>query len=340
MPIDNFRSAFLPVALCASLLACGEDAPTRSPSAASLPDAVPLTLDSVIPRPDGTYLAALSSADGDSLSLPINLCQADIIAATLAGAVFPRPMTHDLLVTMADSLELSVTHVLLDLTEEGDPGADLLLGSDKSLPCSTGDALAIAQRTSAPLLGTRSLLYRYSPAASVFPAQKPPSIRLMPSSHRSRKAARRFQTPSAFVDMRVLGLVQLFASTAVILIDADSRVAFPIYIDFCQAGAILMGLENEDHPVLVTHDLLRRLLQLGQSRVTRVAVTDLIDNLFIGQIDLAAFRRTLTIDARPSDALALAVLTEAPIQVPQNLLALVGEDPAPYLDLFAEKKIR
>ena len=164
MQTRRFPASLLPALLCASLFGCGDDgddSATGPALEATLADAVPLALDAVILQGSDTFLALLSSADGDSLSLPVNRCQADVIAAALGGVVFPRPMTHDLFATIADSLELPITHVLLDVAGDAATEGYLLLAGPRtrqSLPTSVGDALAIAQQISVPLLGTRALL--------------------------------------------------------------------------------------------------------------------------------------------------------------------------------------
>ena len=346
MQTRRFPASLLPALLCASLFGCGDDgddSATGPALEATLADAVPLALDAVILQGSDTFLALLSSADGDSLSLPVNRCQADVIAAALGGVVFPRPMTHDLFATIADSLELSVTHVLLDIAGDASAEGHLLLVGPRtrqSLPTSVGDALAIAQQTSVPLLGTRALLDHHAGSTGVRLEAELSDVPSLPSSAASisAKAVQLVQSPDGFVDMRVLGLVQLFADVAVVLADPDDSVAFPIFISLCQAAVIYNGLHGEEHPVTQSHDLLYRLLELGGARMTRAAVVDLVDGTFIGEIDLSAPSRSLAIDARPSDAVALATLTGAPIQVLQSLLSLVGEDPAPYLDLFAEEE--
>lgn len=347
MQIRRFSASFLPALLCASLFGCGGDggdSATGPALEATLADAVPLTLDAVILQGSDTFLALLSSAAGDSLSLPVNRCQADVIAATLGGVVFPRPMTHDLFIAVADSLELSVTHVLLDVAGEAAAEGSLLLAGPRAshfLPTSVGDALAIAQRIPVPLLGTRALLDHYAGSTGVrleIELSSVPSLVSAAVVPVSGKVVQLVQSPDSFVDMRVLGLVQLFANVAVVLADPGDSVVFPIFISVCQAAVIYNGLHGKEHPVTQSHDLLHRLLELGGARMTRAAVIDLVGDTFIGEIDLSTPGRSLVIDARPSDAVALATLTGARIQVLQSLLALVGEDPEPYLDLFAEEE--
>jgi bifunctional DNase/RNase len=70
----------------------------------------------------------------------------------------------------------------------------------------------------------------------------------------------------------------------------------------------------------MTHDLLRNLISELDARVTRVVINDLRDSTFFAQIRVITGQRTMEIDARPSDAIALALRTEAPIFVAQSVL--------------------
>jgi len=329
-------------AFCIGLLGCGSDGrrSATGPSIdAPIADAVPLTLSTVVVQRDGAYLAILTRADGDSVFLPVDGCQANIIFATLGGVDFPRPMTHDLFRSIADSLGLSVSHVLLDLDEdEAAAGLIAIAGSRRAtLSASVGDALAVSQRVSAALLGTRTLLEQYSTPS---PPQEGQTLSELSSAPVSPGPARKrkthlAQTPGDFVEMRVLGLAQRFSDVAVVLIDPEERTAFTIFIGMCQAAAIFIGLRGDEHPAIQSHDLLHRLLQAGGARMTRAAVIDIVEDIYIGEVVLSASGRSLAIDARPSDALALALLTQAPILVLQDLLTRLGEDAELYLELFA-----
>ena len=88
--------------------------------------------------------------------------------------------------------------------------------------------------------------------------------------------------------------------------------------------SIALQLENVTTPRPMTHDLLRNMIAELDARVTRVVINDLRDSTFFAQIRVTINRggtdRTLELDARPSDAIALALRTEAPIFVAQKVL--------------------
>jgi uncharacterized protein len=110
-------------------------------------------------------------------------------------------------------------------------------------------------------------------------------------------------------------------SPIVVLKDDEEKFFLPIWVGIFEANAIALQLENVSTPRPMTHDLLRNMIaQLG-GRVTRIVINDLKDSTFFAQIRLIiSGDRTLEIDARPSDAIALALRTEAPIYVAQSVL--------------------
>jgi bifunctional DNase/RNase len=109
-------------------------------------------------------------------------------------------------------------------------------------------------------------------------------------------------------------------SPIVILKDGDERVFLPIWVGIFEANAIALQLENIATPRPMTHDLLRNLIETVQGKVRRVIISELKDSTFYALIDMTVGEKQLEIDARPSDAIALALRTEAPIFVAQDVL--------------------
>ena len=107
----------------------------------------------------------------------------------------------------------------------------------------------------------------------------------------------------------------------VLLKTADSNKFLPIWIGHPEAAAILMKLQGATTPRPMTHDLLVDMLGELDVRCTQVAVTELRDNTFFASITLAVNGRELEIDSRPSDALALAVRSGAPIFAAEDVIA-------------------
>jgi bifunctional DNase/RNase len=106
----------------------------------------------------------------------------------------------------------------------------------------------------------------------------------------------------------------------VILHDPDGRRVLPIWVGVFEANAIALQIENVATPRPMTHDLLRNMLQELHARVDKIVVTDLRENTFFALIHLKVSGDPLVIDARPSDAIALALRTQAPIYVEDSVL--------------------
>jgi bifunctional DNase/RNase len=131
---------------------------------------------------------------------------------------------------------------------------------------------------------------------------------------------------SDLVSMSIKGLMldPVSNSPIVVLKDDEEKFFLPIWVGIFEANAIALQLENITTPRPMTHDLLRTMIAELDARVSRVVINDLRDSTFFAQIRLLINRgggdRMLEIDARPSDAIALALRTEAPIYVAQSVL--------------------
>ena len=106
----------------------------------------------------------------------------------------------------------------------------------------------------------------------------------------------------------------------VLLKTRDGNKFLPIWIGHPEAAAILMKLQGANTPRPMTHDLISDVLSELEVACTRVAVTELRENTFYAAITLAMNGRDVEIDSRPSDALALAVRTGAPIFAAEDVI--------------------
>ena len=107
----------------------------------------------------------------------------------------------------------------------------------------------------------------------------------------------------------------------IILKDVDERKALPIWVGIFEANAIALELEKGTTPRPMTHDLLKSVLDGLGVTVRQVIVNDLKDNTFFAVIELNSNGAVINIDARPSDAIALALRVNAPIFVAENVVA-------------------
>lgn len=277
---------------------------------------------------------------GGAILLPVGLCEFEVIYSKL-HIPFSRPLPHDLIKSLIDTLGLSVPRIVLDTDAADSLQAHLVLhraDSNLDMAVSVGDAVAIAQRLSAEILGTQRLIVGHDFQADTTAQQTTPVSAPEPSDQ-AAGPARKFSAPLAqdeLVEMRVLGVLQRSFSRAtfVVLLDTTERIALPISVSRCQAFAVFAGLEPDVFPPTLPHDLMEDLLSLATARVTYAAVTRVEDQVFIGELGVVQGDHALVLDSRPSDAIALAVRTGAPIRVSRALLDLFGEDAAPYLATF------
>ncbi len=109
----------------------------------------------------------------------------------------------------------------------------------------------------------------------------------------------------------------------VILVEPQGHRAFPILIGLFEARAIVFAMEGVATPRPMTHTLLHNILTDLKVEIVRVVITDVQNNTFYATILLRQEQRTFTIDARPSDAIALALQANAPVFVTRKLLDAV-----------------
>lgn len=124
------------------------------------------------------------------------------------------------------------------------------------------------------------------------------------------------------VRMEVRGLMLDPASNhpIVILRDPESETFLPIWIGLFEANAIQLGLESSKSPRPRTHDLLASVLHSLGAEVVKVVVEDLKDQTFYAVIHVDHGSSRVRIDARPSDAIALALRTDSPVFVVRSVL--------------------
>ena len=124
------------------------------------------------------------------------------------------------------------------------------------------------------------------------------------------------------IKMIVKGLTMDPSSNSPILIlqDTEGQQSLPIWIGLLEATAIASELEEVQFSRPMTHDLLRNVIGSMGGSVTKVEVCDLKDNTFYALIHLTGPQGELVIDSRPSDAIAVALRTKAPIFVAEKVL--------------------
>jgi bifunctional DNase/RNase len=99
----------------------------------------------------------------------------------------------------------------------------------------------------------------------------------------------------------------------VVLRDEESSDMLPIWVGKSEAGAISMSLENVTPPRPMTHDFMKSFLDAYNAKVISVVITDLSEHTYFAKVHLMYEDSEYTVDARPSDAIALALRSHAPV---------------------------
>jgi bifunctional DNase/RNase len=136
------------------------------------------------------------------------------------------------------------------------------------------------------------------------------------------------------IEMTIKGLmVDPITNTPIVLLrDKDGQRVLPIWVGMFEANAIALQIENVATPRPMTHDLLRNVIQDLRASVEKIVVSDLQENTFYALIYLIVDGDSIAVDARPSDAIALALRTKAPIFVEEKVI-----ENAKPLDATADK---
>lgn len=124
------------------------------------------------------------------------------------------------------------------------------------------------------------------------------------------------------IEMTIKGLLvdPITNMPIVVLKDKAGERVLPIWVGIFEANAIALQIENVATPRPMTHDLLRNIIANLDGEVNRVVVSDLKENTFFASIHLTVKGEHVVVDARPSDAIALALRTRAPILVEETVV--------------------
>ena len=125
-----------------------------------------------------------------------------------------------------------------------------------------------------------------------------------------------------FLQMKVSGIaLDPFTNTPIVILkDPNNEKTLPIWIGFMEASSIAMELEKTPRIRPITHDLVKNLLEKLRFEVTKVEVTDLREDTFYARIHLKRDSEEYSLDSRPSDAIAIALRTDSPIYVNEEVI--------------------
>lgn len=136
-------------------------------------------------------------------------------------------------------------------------------------------------------------------------------------------------------EMVIKGIVfdQATQAPVVLLWDAGRNVVLPIWIGLCEARSIEIGLSDVVPPRPMTYDLIAAVIRTLKAKVDRVVIVDIRDQVYYAQVEISVNGKVSKIDARPSDAIALASRMNSPIYVKKSVI-----DKAAVLDPEREKR--
>lgn len=125
-----------------------------------------------------------------------------------------------------------------------------------------------------------------------------------------------------FVEMKVAGIVlDPYTNVPIVILrDMEEKTTVPIWIGLVEASAIAMELENITIQRPLTHDLIKNILGELKVEVVKIEVTDLKESTYFALIHLNTTNGVVAVDSRPSDAIALALRTESPIFVSDQVI--------------------
>jgi hypothetical protein len=124
------------------------------------------------------------------------------------------------------------------------------------------------------------------------------------------------------IEMTIKGLMvdPITNMPIVILRDKEGQKVLPIWVGIFEANAIALQIENVSTPRPMTHDLLTNVLTELGATLERIVISDLRESTFFAYLELARDGERLLVDARPSDAIALALRTRSPVFVDSRVL--------------------
>jgi bifunctional DNase/RNase len=124
------------------------------------------------------------------------------------------------------------------------------------------------------------------------------------------------------IEVRIRGLMMDPATNMPIIVlkDVASETVMPIWVGIFEANAIAIEIEKVAAPRPMTHDLTRNLIHYLNATLERVVITELKEDTFFAVLWLRQGDEPMTVDARPSDAIALALRADCPIYVSEQVM--------------------
>ena len=155
------------------------------------------------------------------------------------------------------------------------------------------------------------------PTAARAPKPPPPAAA---KDDQQKQETHAVPAPRGFVQMTVGGVAPTAQGNAVLLVDSEKKLGIPIFIGQAEALAIQLRLEKRRYDRPLTHDLMDSMMGKLGGRVESVRVDKVQDNVYFGTVIVSTGAERIELDSRSSDAVALAVGSDAPIFVAEQVV--------------------
>lgn len=134
---------------------------------------------------------------------------------------------------------------------------------------------------------------------------------------------------NAEIKLNVAGLVYnqtIIGTYGLVLTEEDGNRRFSVMIGEPEAQSIALKMNNKKSPRPLTHDLVLTILSVFGSKIEKVLIYDMVNDVFYSEIHLKKGDMNMVIDARTSDAIALAVRSDCPIYIKDDIMEIVGTE--------------
>jgi len=129
------------------------------------------------------------------------------------------------------------------------------------------------------------------------------------------------------IRLSITGLVYnqtIVGTYGLVLSEVDGNRRFSVMIGEPEAQSIAMRLNNKKSPRPLTHDLINNILSVLDTKLEKILIYNMINDVFYSELHIQKGEETIIVDARTSDAVALAVRSDAPIYISSEILQIVG----------------
>lgn len=131
------------------------------------------------------------------------------------------------------------------------------------------------------------------------------------------------------IKISITGLVYnqtIVGTYGLVMSEVNGNRRFSVMIGEPEAQSIAMKLNNKKSPRPLTHDLINNILNLFDTKLEKVLIYNMVSDVFYSELHIRKNEEVLVVDARTSDAVALAVRSDAPIYISAEIMAIVGTE--------------